>query len=210
MGWCKDELEAVWNGREVSFRFFGNVGGMIIKDHSNLYIWSIEGIKFLKKISELCTAMPVLNISMNMARNKINGGQKGNNAVSFIFIIPSDGRVSSRNGWKVRGHILDRIHQPSYIRLQQTDMFRHQQEAHDLATSIACIQISSYTLPGMNRRPGYISRSKLWRNCLPCPAELCINKHYGMQCRTRIIGREGTRWQINRHSVRLLNLKDVN
>ena len=63
MGWCKDELEAVWNGREVSFRFFGNVGGMIIKDHSNLNIWSIEGIKFLKKISELCTAMPVLDIS---------------------------------------------------------------------------------------------------------------------------------------------------
>jgi len=81
MRWGKDELEAVWNSREVSFCFFGNVGGMIIEDHSNLDIRGIEVIKLVKKVRELCTSMPVLNISMHMAGNKINGGQKGNDTV---------------------------------------------------------------------------------------------------------------------------------
>jgi len=60
MRWGKDELEAVWNSREVSFCFFGNVGGMIIEDHSNLNIRGMEVIKFVKKVRELCTSMPVL------------------------------------------------------------------------------------------------------------------------------------------------------
>jgi hypothetical protein len=115
MGWSKDELEAVWNGREVSFRFFGNVGGMIVEDHSNFDIWGIEVIKFLKKICELYTSMPVLNIPMDVARKKINGGQKGNDTMSFIFIVPSDGRMLSRNGWKVRSHILDRLNPWPFI-----------------------------------------------------------------------------------------------
>jgi hypothetical protein len=109
MGWSKDKLEAVRNGREVSFRLFRNVGGMIIEDHSNLNIRGIEVIKFVKKVRELCTSMPVLNISMDMAGNKINGGQKGNDTVSFIFIVPSDRRMLSSNGGEVRGHILDRL-----------------------------------------------------------------------------------------------------
>ena len=115
MGWSKDELEAVWNGSEISFCFFGDVRRMIIENHSNLDIRGIDVIKSLKKIGELCASMPVLNISMDVTRKKINGGQKGNDAMSFIFIVPSDGRMLSRNWGKVRGHILDRLNPWSFI-----------------------------------------------------------------------------------------------
>jgi hypothetical protein len=52
---------------------------------------------------------------MDVARKEINGGQKGNDAVSFIFVVPSDGRMFARNGRKVRDHILDRLNPWSFI-----------------------------------------------------------------------------------------------
>jgi hypothetical protein len=107
MGWSKDEVEAIWDGTKVSLCFFRNMSGMVIQNDLDLNARSIEVIEFPKKLNELRTSMFVLDVPMDMTRKKINGGQKRNDSMPLIFIVPSDGSVLARDRRKIRSYILD-------------------------------------------------------------------------------------------------------
>jgi hypothetical protein len=88
---------------------------IVIRNDSDLNTRSIEMIEFLKKLNKLRTSMSVLDVPVDMAGKKVDGGQKGNDTMPFIFIVPSDGRILARERWKLRGYILDRLNPRLFV-----------------------------------------------------------------------------------------------
>ena len=85
MGRSKDELEAIRNRGQVPFRFLGNMRGVVIQDHPDFDLGGIKMIERFEKINKFGTSMPVLDIPMDMAGEEVDGSQKRNGAMSFIF-----------------------------------------------------------------------------------------------------------------------------
>ena len=85
MGRSKDELEAIRNRGQVPFRLLGNMRRVIIQDHPDLELGGIKTIEGFEKINKLGASMSVLDIPMDMAGEEVDGRQKRNGAMSFIF-----------------------------------------------------------------------------------------------------------------------------
>src|SRR5215469_14133137 len=88
----------------------GDVGGMIVEDQLDRGMARIGGIDQLEELDELTTAVAILDKGVNLTGQQIDAGQQADRAVTFVFMIAREGRVSTRLGrqiWCRRGDRLD-------------------------------------------------------------------------------------------------------
>src|SRR5450631_1092446 len=83
---------------EPSFRLFGDVRRMIIKDHLDRGVGRIGGIEKLKELDELAAAMAIFDQGVDFASDKINACQQAECAVALILKIAREARVHARLG----------------------------------------------------------------------------------------------------------------
>ncbi len=83
--------------------------GVVIQDDADFDLGCIKTVKRFEKINKFGTSVPVLNISMDMAGEEVDGGQKRNGAMPFMFRVARQRWILARNRWKIWGHILNRL-----------------------------------------------------------------------------------------------------
>src|SRR5215469_13270118 len=80
----------------------GDVCRMIVEDQLDRGMARIGGIDKLKEFDELAAAMAIPDQGVNLTGQQIDAGQQADRAVTFVFMIAGDGRVSTRLGRQVR------------------------------------------------------------------------------------------------------------
>ena len=80
----------------------GDVCRMIVEDQLDRGVARIGGIDQLEEFDEFAAAVAILDKGVNLAGEQIDAGQQADRAVTFVFMIAGEGRVSARLGRQVR------------------------------------------------------------------------------------------------------------
>src|SRR5262249_52599822 len=76
----------------------GDVCRMIVEDQLDRGMGRIGGIYQLEEFDEFTTAVAILDKGVNLTGQQIDAGQQADRAVTFVFMIAREGRVSTRLG----------------------------------------------------------------------------------------------------------------
>jgi hypothetical protein len=91
-----------WSSVEPSSCFSRYVGGMIIEDQLDHGAGRIRGVKKLEEFDELSAAVAVSDQGMDLPGKQVDAGQQAEGTVTFVLMIPREGRVDARHGRQIR------------------------------------------------------------------------------------------------------------
>jgi len=75
--------------------------GIIIEDHTDALLRRIGGIDHSQELDEFAAAVTLDDVSMNMARQQINGGHQRHGSVAAILVVAHDALVLARKRLEV-------------------------------------------------------------------------------------------------------------
>src|SRR3979490_551407 len=90
-----------WSSVEPGSCFFRYVGGMIIEDQLDRGAGRISGVETLEEFDELPAAMAVSDERMDLPGKQVDSGQQAKRAVTFVLVIPREGRVDAGLGRQI-------------------------------------------------------------------------------------------------------------
>src|ERR1700719_4164166 len=106
----EDEREASrWSSVEPGSCFSRYVGGMIIEDQLDRGAGRISGIETLEEFDELSAAVAVSDERMNLPVKQVDSGQQAKRAMTFVLVIPREGRVDAGLGRQIGCRRCDRL-----------------------------------------------------------------------------------------------------
>src|ERR1700744_6744486 len=98
----EDEREASrWSSVEPGSCFSRYVGGMIIEDQLDRGAGWISGVETLEEFDELPAAVAVSNERMDLPGKQVDSGQQAQRAMTFVLVIPREGRVDAGLGRQI-------------------------------------------------------------------------------------------------------------
>ena len=104
------EFEASNRSRgEPSSGFSRYVGGMIIEDQLDRGAGRISGVETLEEFDELSAAVAVSDERMNLPGKQVDSGQQAKRAMTFVLVIPREGRVDAGLGRQIGCRRCDRL-----------------------------------------------------------------------------------------------------
>src|SRR4029077_1005282 len=77
------------------------VRGMIIEDQPNRGAGRISGVETLEEFDELPAAVAVSDECMDLAGKQVDSGQQAQRAMTFVLVIPREGRVDAGLGRQI-------------------------------------------------------------------------------------------------------------
>jgi hypothetical protein len=89
-------LESSGTRGEKGHGLLRNMRRMVVENHANDGLGRVVSVNILEQRDELDTTVPILGMSENVARVKINPGQDGNRAVTNVLVVAPNGRRFSR------------------------------------------------------------------------------------------------------------------
>src|SRR6201998_2119332 len=106
----EDELEASRvSSVEPGSCFSRYVGGMIIEDQLDRGAGRISGVETLEEFDELSAAVAVSDERMNLPGKQVDSGQQAKRAMTFVLVIPREGRVDAGLGRQIGCRRCDRL-----------------------------------------------------------------------------------------------------
>src|ERR1700740_1222140 len=98
----EDEREASrWSSVEPGSCFSRYVGGMIIEDQLDCGAGRISGVEALEEFDNLSAAAAVSDERMNLPGKQVDSGQQAKRAMTFVLVIPREGRVDAGLGRQI-------------------------------------------------------------------------------------------------------------
>src|SRR6202166_1062078 len=90
-----------WSSVEPSSCFSRYVGGMIIEDQLDRGAGRISGVETLEEFDEFSAAVAVSDERMNLPGKQVDSGQQAKRAMTFVLVIPREGRVDAGLGRQI-------------------------------------------------------------------------------------------------------------
>src|SRR3982075_384976 len=90
-----------WSSVEPSSCFSRYVGGMIIEDQLDRGAGRISSVETLEEFDELSAAVAVSDERMNLPGKQVDSGQQAKRALTFVLVIPREGRVDAGLGRQI-------------------------------------------------------------------------------------------------------------
>ena len=90
-----------WSSVEPGSCFSRYVGGMIIEDQLDRGAGRISGVETLEEFDELSAAVAVSDERMNLPGKQVDSGQQAKRAMTFVLVIPREGRVDAGLGRQI-------------------------------------------------------------------------------------------------------------
>jgi len=90
-----------WSSVEPSSCFSRYVGGMIIEDQLDRGAGRISSVETLEEFDELSAAVAVSDERMNLPGKQVDSGQQAKRAMTFVLVIPREGRVDAGLGRQI-------------------------------------------------------------------------------------------------------------
>src|SRR3981081_2010271 len=90
-----------WSSVEPGSCFSRYVGGMIIEDQVDPGAGRISGVESLEEFDELSAAVAVSDERMDLPGKQVDSGQQAKRAMTFVLVIPREGRVDAGLGRQI-------------------------------------------------------------------------------------------------------------
>src|SRR6202051_4556526 len=98
-----------WSSVEPGSCFSRYVGGMIIEDQLDRGAGRISGVETLEEFDELSATVAVSDERINLPGKQVDSGQQAKRAMTFVLVIPREGRVDAGLGRQIGCRRCDRL-----------------------------------------------------------------------------------------------------